>query len=150
MLFCHLLIFSKIHFSKTSFRNTISLRVSNSLDPDLGPNSLQKVSAEDTSWQIVNIVLITSTHHLYKSSIMPMCLRNCRSSDDFIIFFIKMHAMDEYSETYILIWQGSHYDTGQHTRFGQAEKVHARIQRGGQGVWTPPPSLENHKLYQFL
>ena len=25
-----------------------------------------------------------------------------------------------------------------------------RIQRGGQGVRTPPPPLENHKLYGFL
>ena len=48
--------FSKSTFSKNSFRNTI--RVSNSLDqdqvrhfvgPDLGPNCLQKVSAEGTS-----------------------------------------------------------------------------------------------------
>ena len=56
MLFCHLLIFfSKSTFLKNSFRNTI--RVSNSLDPDqarhlvgpdLGPNCLQKLSADDT------------------------------------------------------------------------------------------------------
>ena len=48
MLFCHLLIlFSKLSFSKNSFRNTI--KVSNILDPDqarhdvwpdLGPNCL--------------------------------------------------------------------------------------------------------------
>ena len=48
--------FSKLTFSKNSFRNTI--RVSNSLDPDqasvwpdLGPNCLQKILADDTSWQ---------------------------------------------------------------------------------------------------
>ena len=48
--------FSKSTFSKNSFRNTI--RVSNSLDPDqaqhfvgpdLGPNCLQRLSADDTS-----------------------------------------------------------------------------------------------------
>ena len=56
MLFCRLLIFSKSTFSKNSFRNTI--RVSNSLDPDqarhyvgpdLDPNCLQRLSADDTS-----------------------------------------------------------------------------------------------------
>ena len=55
MLFCRLLIFFKVNFSKNSFRNTI--RVSDSLDldqarhfvgPDLGPNCLQKLSADDT------------------------------------------------------------------------------------------------------
>ena len=48
--------FSKLTFSKNSFRNTI--RVSNSLDPgqdeiyggpDLGPNCLQRLSADDKS-----------------------------------------------------------------------------------------------------
>ena len=56
MLFCHLQIFFKRLFKKNSFRNTIT--VSNSLDPDqarrslgpgLGPNCLQKLSADDTS-----------------------------------------------------------------------------------------------------
>ena len=51
MLFCHFLFFSDL-----PFRNTI--RVSNSLDPDqarhfvgpdLGPNCLQKLTADDTS-----------------------------------------------------------------------------------------------------
>ena len=55
--FCRLLIFFKINFFKTSFRNTI--KVSNSLIqkkivPDLGPNCLQKLSADDTSRQWVN------------------------------------------------------------------------------------------------
>ena len=54
-MFCRLLFFFKSTFSKNSFRNTI--RVSNSLDPGqarrfvgpgLGPNCLQKLSA-DTS-----------------------------------------------------------------------------------------------------
>ena len=49
------MIFSKLKFSNNSFRNTI--RVSNSLDPDqarhfvgpdLGPNCLQRLSADDT------------------------------------------------------------------------------------------------------
>ena len=39
--------FSNITFSKNSFRNTI--RVSNSLDPDLGLNSLQRLSTDDKS-----------------------------------------------------------------------------------------------------
>ena len=48
--------FFKLNFSKNSFRNAI--RVSNSLDPDqarqnvgpdLGPNCLQKLSADDKS-----------------------------------------------------------------------------------------------------
>ena len=62
MLFGHLFFFSKSPFSKNSFRNAI--RVANSLDqdqaqhlvgPDLGPNCLQKLSAEDTCRQGVNI-----------------------------------------------------------------------------------------------
>ena len=53
--------FSKLAFSKISFRNTI--RVSNSLDPDqvrrfvgpdLGLNCLQRLTADDISRQIVN------------------------------------------------------------------------------------------------
>ena len=51
---CRLPTFSKLTFSKNSFRNTI--RVANGLDPDqdrqsvgpdLGPNCLQKLSADD-------------------------------------------------------------------------------------------------------
>ena len=54
------LFFSKLTFSKNSFRNTI--RMSNSLDPDrarhfvgpdLGPNCLQRISTDDTSRQSV-------------------------------------------------------------------------------------------------
>ena len=54
-------MFSKSTFGKNSFRNTIT--VSNSLDqdqarcsvgPDLGPNCLQRLSADDTSFQLVN------------------------------------------------------------------------------------------------
>ena len=61
--FCRLLIFSKTTFSKNSFRNAI--RVSKSLDPDqarcfvgpdLGPNCLQKLSADDTSRYSVSIL----------------------------------------------------------------------------------------------
>ena len=53
---CRLLIFSKLTFSKNSFSNTIS--VSNLLDPDqdrhcvgpdLGPNCLQRLSADEKS-----------------------------------------------------------------------------------------------------
>ena len=49
--------FFKINFFKNSFRNTF--RMSNSLDPDqdrhsvgpdLGPNRLQRLSADDKSW----------------------------------------------------------------------------------------------------
>ena len=55
LLFCSLLIFFRSTFSKNYFRNTIS--VSNSLDPDqarlfvgpdLGPNCLEKLSADET------------------------------------------------------------------------------------------------------
>ena len=58
VLLSRLLIFSKLTFSKNSFRNTI--RGSNSLDPDqarlfvgpdLDPNCLQRLSADDTSRQ---------------------------------------------------------------------------------------------------
>ena len=61
--FC-LLIFLKSTFSKNYFRNAI--RMSNSLDPDqarhfdgpdLDPNCLQTVSADDTSRQRVNVIL---------------------------------------------------------------------------------------------
>ena len=54
--FCLLLIFSKIHFLKKIFNKTI--RDPNSLDPDqarrfvgpdLGPNCLQRISADDIS-----------------------------------------------------------------------------------------------------
>ena len=60
MFFGCLLIFRKINFLKSSFRNNI--RVSSSLDPDqarqfvgpdLGPNCLQRLSADDTSRQKV-------------------------------------------------------------------------------------------------
>ena len=56
MFLLRLLIFSKLTISKHSFRNTI--RVSNSSDqdqdrhsvgPDLGPNCLQRYSADDKS-----------------------------------------------------------------------------------------------------
>ena len=61
LFFCHLLIFSKSTFRKNSFRNTIW--VSNRLDPgqarnlfrpDLGPICLQRLWADDTSWQWVD------------------------------------------------------------------------------------------------
>ena len=42
LLFFHI----KINLFKNSFRNTI--RVSNSLDPDMVPNCLHKISADDT------------------------------------------------------------------------------------------------------
>ena len=56
-------LFSKSSFSKNSFTNT--KRVSNSLDPDqarrfvgpdLGPNCLQRLSADDTSRQTVQLI----------------------------------------------------------------------------------------------
>ena len=58
MIFCCLLIFLKLTFSKNYFKNIV--KVSNSWDPDqaqlnvgpdLDPNCLQKLSAEDTSKQ---------------------------------------------------------------------------------------------------
>ena len=58
MLFCGLLTFFEFKFCENSFTNMIS--ASNSLDPDqaqhfvrpdLGPNCLQKFSADDTSRQ---------------------------------------------------------------------------------------------------
>ena len=57
--------FSKSTFSKKKIRNTI--RVSNSLDPgqarhfvgpDLGPNCLQRLSADDTSRYRVNSIFL--------------------------------------------------------------------------------------------
>ena len=42
---CCLLTFFKLNFSQYSFGNNIS--VSNSLDPDLGPNCLQRLLTED-------------------------------------------------------------------------------------------------------
>ena len=73
-VFCRLLfffLFSKSTFSKYSFRNTT--RVSNSLDPeqakcfvkpDLGPNCLQKLSADDISLQRVFDNFITKNAFL--------------------------------------------------------------------------------------
>ena len=63
--------FSKSIFPKSSFRNTI--RVPNILDPDqarhfvrldLGPNCLQRLSADDTSRQRVNT--ISQNNGMYK------------------------------------------------------------------------------------
>ena len=53
--------FFKVNFfRKNSFRNTI--RVSNSFDPGqaLGPNCLQRLSADDTSIQRVNNTIFAS------------------------------------------------------------------------------------------
>ena len=47
MLIYRLLNFFKINFSKNSFRNTIS--VEHFVGPDLGPNYLQRLLADDTS-----------------------------------------------------------------------------------------------------
>ena len=64
-MFSCLLIFSKSDFSKSSFRNTN--RVSDSLDqhqaqhfvgPDLGPNCLQRLSADDTSRHKLKIGMV--------------------------------------------------------------------------------------------
>ena len=58
-------LFSKVTFSKNSFRNTIG--VSNSLGPDqvrhsvghdLGPNCVQRLSADDTSSQRVSLLVL--------------------------------------------------------------------------------------------
>ena len=68
MLFYCLQLFSRLTFCKKAFRNTI--RVSNSLDPDqvqhfvgpdLGPNCLQRLSAEDTSGQRVKALILDGT-----------------------------------------------------------------------------------------
>ena len=76
LLFCCLLIFFKIIFlGENSFRNIYSIRVSNSLDPDqarhfvgpnLGPNCLQKLSADDMV-KVISTYLLNieedKTHH---------------------------------------------------------------------------------------
>ena len=70
-----LLIFFQIQLSKISFRNTI--RVSTGLDPkcragsDLGPNCLQKLSADDTSKQNFNPYHASTRCFLF--------LKQCRS-----------------------------------------------------------------------
>ena len=73
MLFGRLLIFSKSTFPENYFRNAI--RVSKDLNPDqaqrfvepnLGPNCLQGLSADDTSRQRVNGVC-TILHIISKS-----------------------------------------------------------------------------------
>ena len=57
-----MLLLSSADFSKNSLRNTVTIRVSNSLDPDqernsagpdLVPNCLKKLSADDTGRQRV-------------------------------------------------------------------------------------------------
>ena len=64
MLFCHLLIFFKINFFEKFFQEYN--RVSDSLDPnqtghfvgpDLNPNYLQNLLADNTSRQRVNLIL---------------------------------------------------------------------------------------------
>ena len=79
MLFCRLLIIFKINFffkRKKSFRNTI--RMSNSLDhdqarqivgPDLGPNCLPRISADDTGRQ-------RSKHFIIKMTEMNAIIQN--------------------------------------------------------------------------
>ena len=75
MIFCRLLTFFKIIFFKNSFRNTI--RLSNSLDPDqarhfvgldLGPNCLQRSSADDNipHWQTEFICISIVVMILFK------------------------------------------------------------------------------------
>ena len=79
MLYCCLLIFSKSTFSKNSLK--ITIRMSNSWDPDqarhfvgpdLGPNCLQQLSADDTSRQIVNSQKLTRGDPSYLSPSMYM------------------------------------------------------------------------------
>ena len=74
MLFYRLLIFFNINFSKNYLRN--SIRVSNSLDPDqaqhfvgpdLGPNCLQRLSADNTIRQ-------KAKHNHYKIVKSPKCI----------------------------------------------------------------------------
>ena len=66
--YCHLQTFFIIHFFKQSFQNTI--RVSSSLDPDhdqhsvcpdLGPNCLHRLSADDKSCRFNIAVTIFSS-----------------------------------------------------------------------------------------
>ena len=91
MLFCRLLLFQN-NLSKYSFRNTI--RVSNRFDPDqvqpfvgpdLGPNCLQRLSADDTSRQRVKggfcIIAIRITLNLETSQfreIKTLAKSHCR------------------------------------------------------------------------
>ena len=65
MLFCCLLNFYKISFFQNSFKNTI--QVSNSLDqdlarqyvgPDLGPNCLHLISADDARVKFVLVLFV--------------------------------------------------------------------------------------------
>ena len=67
-VFCHLLIFFKINFFKRFFKNAIG--VSNSLDLNqplhavgsyLGPNCLQRLSADDTRKSRKKAVCVAST-----------------------------------------------------------------------------------------
>ena len=78
---CCLLSFSKSTFSKNSFRNTLT--VSNGLDPDqdqhsvehdLEPNCLQKLSAEDKVASSMVRVKITLLSHLSMSLYRKACL----------------------------------------------------------------------------
>ena len=50
--------FSKLTFSKSYFKNTI--RVSNSLDPDQGPDSLQRISADGVT-MVLTLSLLAAT-----------------------------------------------------------------------------------------
>ena len=72
------------YFSKHSFRNTI--RVSNSLEPDqarrsvgpdLVPNCLQKLSADDTRRYGVNILTAASVG----PDLVPNCLQKLSADD---------------------------------------------------------------------
>ena len=88
---CPLLIFFKSKFLKNSFWNTI--RVTNSLDqdqahfvgPDLGPNCLQRLSADDTSRQRVNINLMSCCMNIVIFTYASFCV-NFRFHDSSICY----------------------------------------------------------------
>ena len=79
---CRLLIFSKLTFSKSSFRHTIT--VSNSLDPDqdrhsvgpdLNPNCLRRLSADDKARKELGLCIRPTRTFRSALSVFPISLQ---------------------------------------------------------------------------
>ena len=76
-----LLFFSNSTFSKKYFRNTISVKQFGSrsgptfFGPDLGPNCLKMLSADDTSWQSSHIIYSVHGLNLLAECTIPTICR---------------------------------------------------------------------------
>ena len=124
MLFCHRLIF----FSKSRFSNS-SFSMSSSLDPDkawhfvrpdLGPNCLQRLSAQ--------VGKETTAKQKFAKKLLPRVKKvNCNLFW-FFVWTVNLDTNKSFTCQWHLMFSAMHRSKGE----------------GGQGVLTPH-SLENHK-----